>query len=216
MDNKSVKNKSEDISAIISEQMENQVAFFNIKDKNAFFFITPEEARVAIDYIKQWRIDGFNTKKRHKELDDYVQSFNDSYESMYKYSFREFDEGRNIFQVSASNFLTFLNHACIHMESRSRFTDAFVMNAKTYSNVRCLGKAVYDDATEADRIERGIVGHIYTGDIYLCNKMEDDEVLLISQPRKEDEKDMSRSTSEKFMFIKCIWVVTYTGKIPVY
>lgn len=42
----------------IQKQVEDNVVLYNVKDKNAFFIISPEEARIAIDIIKKRRSNG--------------------------------------------------------------------------------------------------------------------------------------------------------------
>ena len=52
-------NKSNKLTPEIQEEIQNQVddhvVLYNIKDKNAFFIISPEEARYALDIIKERR-----------------------------------------------------------------------------------------------------------------------------------------------------------------
>lgn len=49
---------SEELSTEIQKQVDNNVVLYNIKDKNAFFIISPEEARFVMDAVREKRIEG--------------------------------------------------------------------------------------------------------------------------------------------------------------
>lgn len=50
-----------EIQQEIQNQIDNNVVLYNIKDKNAFFVISPEEARFALDIIKKRRVNTTHT-----------------------------------------------------------------------------------------------------------------------------------------------------------
>ncbi len=184
-----MKNKSyssQEIAEIISSQFENQVAFFNIKDKNAFFFVAPDEARIAMDYIKQWRINGFNQINREKKLDEYVKTM------MNEYSSREIETIiiRDAFSPQYRFSLDFVNHSFLEMEKEDRIVDALVISARTYAEIRMWGKTIYNEASVYEIKHRGVFGYIYTADIYVSKKVNDYDILVVSMTSEKGDDFM--------------------------
>ena len=190
---------STEIASTISEQFENQVAFFNLKDKNAFFFVSPEEARVAMDYIKKWRVDGFSNEKRERIQDQYVNDLKRDYNKM--------DIGTVVFyyREGKTDFLDFLNSSFCEIEKNDRTVDALVMNALTYHRIREYGRMVYDEACRRGVYSRGVFGSIYSAEIYVWTVIAKDHVILISTP---DKKEID------FLTIRTIYWTEFDENIP--
>ena len=55
----------------IEKQVNSMVALYNIGDKKAFYFISPQEARLAIDHVQQYR----NGKVAATEIQDYMDEY---------------------------------------------------------------------------------------------------------------------------------------------
>ena len=167
---------SQEIASIISSQFENQVALFNLKDKNAFFFISPEEARIAMDYIKQWRIDGFKQIVREKQLDEFVNNLKTNYNDaeIETIVIKDKFEKKDFFSID------FLNYSYAILEAQNRNVDAIIVNSTTFAEIRNWGRAVYDEATKQECLQRGVYGRIFTADIYLFDKVEDYQIVLLS------------------------------------
>jgi hypothetical protein len=193
---------SQEIASIISSQFENQVAFFNLKDKNAFFFISPEEARIAMDYIKQWRIDGFKQIAREKQLDEYVNNFKNNYnaETLETTVVKDKFEKKDYFSID------FLNYSYAYIEVENRNVDAIIVNATTFAEIRNWGRAVYDEATKQECLQRGVYGRIFTADIYLLDKVEDYQIVLVSMPNNNHKDFLVKKTVyiEKDYLINCL------------
>ena len=181
---------SQEIASIISSQFENQVALFNLKDKNAFFFISPEEARITMDYIKQWRIDGFKQIVREKQLDECVNDLKNNYDStkIETVVIKDKFEKKDFFS------LDFLNYSYAIIETKDRNVDAIIVNSTTFAEIRNWGRTVYDEATKEECLRRGVYGRIFTADIYLLNTIEDYQLILLSLPNKEHKDVMVKKT----------------------
>ena len=193
---------SQEIASIISSQFENQVALFNLKDKNAFFFISPEEARIVMDYVKQWRIDGFKQIAREKQLDKYINNFKKSYSSeklesiIIKYKF----EKKDFFSVD------FLNYSYSIIECENRNVDALIVNSTTFAEIRNWVRTIYEEATKQETLQRGVYGRIFTADIYLLNSVEDYQLVLISMPNSNHKDFLVKKTVyiEKDYLMNCL------------
>lgn len=181
---------SHEIASIISSQFENQVALFNLKDKNAFFFLSPEEARIAMDYIKQWRISGFKQISREKKLDEFVKSFRNNYDD------QKLDTIviNNKFEQKEFFSLDFLNYSYSAIETENRIVDAIIVNAITFAEIRNWGRCVYEEPTKQECVEREIGGRIFNADIYLCDKIEDYQLVLLSMPDEKHKDVMIKKT----------------------
>jgi hypothetical protein len=193
---------SQEIASIISSQFENQVALFNLKDKNAFFFISPEEARIAMDYIKQWRIDGFKQIAREKKLDEYVNNFKNNYnaETLETTVVKDKFEKKDYFSID------FLNYSYAIIEVENRNVDAIIVNAATFAEIRNWGRTVYDEATKQECLQRGVYGRIFTADIYLLDKVEDYQIVLVSMPNNSHKDFLIKKTVyiDKEYLPKCL------------
>lgn len=181
---------SQEIASIISSQFENQVALFNLKDKNAFFFISPEEARIAMDYIKEWRMDGFKQIAREKQLDEYVNKFKNNYnaETLDTTVIKDKFEKKDFFSTD------FLNYSYALVESENRLVDAIIINSTTYAEIRNWGRTVFDEATKQEVVNRGVYGRIFTADIYLLNSVEDYHIILVSMPNNNHKDFLVKKT----------------------
>jgi len=193
---------SQEIASIISSQFENQVALFNLKDKNAFFFISPEEARIAMDYIKQWRIDGFKQIAREKQLDEYVNNFKNNYnvETLDTTVIKDKFKKKDYFSID------FLNYSYALIECENRNVDAIIINNTTFAEIRNWGRTVFDEATKQEALGRGVYGRIFTADIYLLNSVEDYSLILVSMPTNIHKYFLVKKTVyiEKNYLINCL------------
>ena len=181
-----MKNKpytSQEIADIVSTQFENQVAFFNLKDKNAFFFVSPEEARIAIEYIKHWRIDGF--KERENNLDAIFKKLQSNYcpEKIDTVIINEESELKDYFSTE------FLSKSLRVIEQEDRPVDAIIVNATTYFDIRTFCPTWYDPSTIEEVRRRNVFGRIFTADLYVSSKINDYEIILMSLPYGEKHKE---------------------------
>jgi len=193
---------SQEIASIISSQFENQVALFNLKNKNAFFFISPEEARIAMDYIKEWRMDGFKQIAREKQLDEYVNNFKNNYniKTLDTIAIKDKFEKKEFFSTD------FLNYSYSLIESEDRLVDAIIINATTYAEIRNWGRTVFEEATKQEVVNRGVYGRIFTADIYLLNSVEDYHIILVSMPNNNHKDFLVKKTVyiDKEYLPKCL------------
>lgn len=188
----------------IQKQIEDSVVFYNVKDKKAFFVVAPEEARFALDTIKQRRIDRGVTWQRRKKQDEFVFEFIDALEIWES----DRDDTRiaraegfeiwntSIESMSPSGFIEMtvagLNQAFVQVEARDRMVYALIMNAKAYGIIRKWGATLYKEYTAREVLERNVFGQIWTSEIYITNKIKDPNMIfLVGMWSKE--KDFSKS-----------------------
>jgi hypothetical protein len=66
----------------INKNALDMVAFYNLKDKKPFFFVTPQEARMAIDHVKTCRDQGYQWQLSTAKRDAWMYSFISSSKDM--------------------------------------------------------------------------------------------------------------------------------------
>jgi hypothetical protein len=135
-----------------------------------------------MDYIKKWRVDGFSKEKRERIQDQYVNDLKRDYSKMnIETVVLDCREGK-------TDFLSFLNSSFCEIEKNDRMVDALVMNALTYSRIREHGRMVYDEASQREIYCRGVFGRLYSAEVYVCNVIAKDHVILISIPDKKKNR----------------------------
>jgi len=63
----------------IEKQMKELVAFYSVKDQKPFYFVTPSEARLAIDYIKKVKNGFLQDKEEEQKRDIFVKGVIENY-----------------------------------------------------------------------------------------------------------------------------------------
>jgi len=71
-----------------------------------------------------------------------------------------------------------LNHAFSIIESADMTVDAILMNSNGIATVRNWGKMVYDEYSKEELRKRKTFGRIFTAEIYVCNRLKDNQVLV--------------------------------------
>jgi len=56
------------------------------------------------------------------------------------------------------------------------------MHAEQYASVRTFGKDFYDEATTREIITTGLYGHLWTADIHVSSRQDNDEILVVASP----------------------------------
>jgi hypothetical protein len=154
----------------VEKQINSMVAFYNIGDKNAFFFVTPQEARLAIDHVKSHRDGEVKRKKIQEKVDQLVddgiewalnesegrelESIDDVDQDVIVETVRQYIDNKNkrlkSFSYSAvvqdPDLLTlnFLNKIMSFVEHKDLTVDGIMVNANRFADIRSWGATVYD------------------------------------------------------------------------
>ena len=233
----------------IKKQCTDMVALYNIGKEKPFFFITPAEARLAINHIKQCRNGYIQELEDKNEKDLFIQDFinnldnisiqtnteklknlNDKtliddtreiidelhgveineIENHYKVK-TEIEEikpnlnPKDIFNINETGisrftvinayidssydsefvtknyhhlYLNELNQMMSTMEYQDLKVDVLLINSYRVADIRNFGKTVYDDYSAKEQIKRKCFGKIFTMEIYPCNKLLDNQIIL--------------------------------------
>jgi len=188
---------------VVNKQMEDLVALYSIKDKKPFFFISPSEARIAIDYVKKVR-SGFLQEQEETQIQDlivrhfmsqipYLTAENKNEKEMQRIIHDKMDLTKknaplpiSYFQDSNPNFigpplsLSAINYMFAFMENMTNeglTVDTLIMSALRHGDIRNMGRTVFEEATAKDAKERGIFAHLFTADIYICNALGNDKIV---------------------------------------
>lgn len=173
------------------KEMENDinsyVAMYNIKDRKAFFFMTNEEARHAINFIsdkrKNIKSDLFMTE--HKLASLIAKSINEDGEVC-------FDKVKRITvnvsrQESSSITMNLVNFLFAKVEECEKIVTSLFMNATTFSGIRNYGKQYWSESPLEDVYDYGIYGTIYTANIRVVKNIKDNIILAGSLANKNKE-----------------------------
>jgi hypothetical protein len=196
---------------LVIKQTQNLVALYNIKDQKPFFFISPSEARMAIDYIKGVRNGLIQDKEDEKAKDKWVHEFLNTVKLSgekalknreWKTSTVDSDELRDkiledlrldrvkllyyygSMTESIMLSLNWINHIFSVMESLDTGVDTLIMNAARFADVRGFGRVVYEEATYREIKDRGIFGRLFTAEIYVSSKIPSNQVITGSSKDK--------------------------------
>ena len=184
----------QDNQKTIDKQMEDLVALYSIKDKKPFFFISPAEARLAIDYVKKVRCNYFEDQKDEEKKDSLVQEFIKQMPNLDPPNLKASDglkkpiDDKQNYQLSyhfnPSSYnefsLTNINNMFVVMESltnKGLIVDTLIMSAYNYAFIRNFGHTIYDDSTTKTVLKRGVFGQLFTAEIYLCNSLGNNKII---------------------------------------
>jgi len=178
----------------VAKQMRDLVALYNIKDEKPFFFISPSEARLAINYIKGVRNGFIQEEEDNKAKDGIVHDFINRYKEIKEEDYilidSEYSKNDKLnyntcynkcFLKSNTSDLSmdWLNRAFAIIESHDYIVNVLIINARRYADIRNFGKMYYDAETNYKKIieERGVVGKIWTADIYVSKEIPSDVII---------------------------------------
>jgi hypothetical protein len=181
-----------DNKAEIEEQIRDIVALYSVKTKKPFFFITPQEARVAIDYIKGWREDRNFEKNIENEQDAFVNKFKKDKNKEFilltdkelQHSLQQDKDTKEIlyhilnFNENYNFEINSLNKMFAKIEIRDMIVAFMICNAVTYSKIRNWGHSVFEEYNRRDIVKRKCYGRIWTSEIYTDNELKDNQVVL--------------------------------------
>jgi len=88
--------------------------------------------------------------------------------------------GDQIVQNIGTLSVASLNTAFRLIEQHDLVAAKIVMNALQYSSIRVLGKTFYDEASQREVITTGLFGHLWTADIHVTSRMEQNTVLVLA------------------------------------
>jgi len=75
-----------------------------------------------------------------------------------------------------------LNEAFKQIEQHDLVTAKIVTHAWQYASIRTFGKDFYDEASQREIITTGLYGHLWTADIHVSSRMDQNTVLLVASP----------------------------------
>jgi len=173
----------------VEKQMRELVALYSIKDQKPFFFISPSEARLAIDYIKGVRNGFIQEKEEEVKRDNYIKNFINKY-------LKKDEEGNYVsnneilrycpttilsdFKMSQVITLNSLNLMFANMGKDDYITDAILVNPARYANIRNWGHMIMDQYTDAKSIrDRGCFGKVFSAEIYVTSKVHTGTIYTI-------------------------------------
>ena len=171
----------EKTSEIIASSFNNQVAFFNISKKHAFFFCSPDEARYAMDSVREFRRFGNSQNQRKQSRDREVARILDErpWED-------QIDPAYNIMSTGGALSMCALNQAFAIIENNMNVNaaqvDILLMSHMRLADVRMWPETYFKPAHAKDIEERGVHGHIMEADVYIDKTVPNDKVIVYSCP----------------------------------
>lgn len=188
---------------LVDEQTKDVVAFYSIANKKPFFFITPAEARLAIEAIKENRINIKEIQEIDKRSDQIVQTIMsngilqfrpDKLEKPQQFSINNTKYNvctNKPFASGGTLTLNVLNMMFAVVESRDLIANLVMVNAFTMATIRDWGKTIWDEATPKEvKQKKNYQGHIWTAEIYRNNQLGNNELWIGSIGNQEQiEKD---------------------------
>jgi len=166
----------------IEKQLNSMVALYNIGSKKPFYFISPQEARVAIDHIKDYRDGSVDTKKAKEEKDAAIDLFpatlpnipkklediaevtderREEINNQIKMAIAKRRKVNETYSASIINecpdgklTLQFINWAMGFAEQFDITVNGILMNSKRFSDVRNWGQTVYSEKTSKEIEDR--------------------------------------------------------------
>ena len=180
MDNNQVESAA---SAAVSEMFEGQVAFFNIGKKHAFFLCSPDEARHAMDCVRQWRDKRTVARALMASRDAFKA------EMVAGKAWEHIPSSRHVVSIGGSLSLSALNQAFatveIEFKTNDPVVDIIVVGAIRHADIRCWGATVCIETSTEEKKERGVYARVFGADVYLDNTLPHNIVLVGSIPCKE-------------------------------
>jgi len=76
--------------------------------------------------------------------------------------------------------ITALNSAFASIEEHDLTVAKIIMHAQRYTDIRGLGKDVFDEATTREVLVSGLFGHLWTADIHVSSRMPTNKALLFA------------------------------------
>lgn len=189
---------------LVEEQTKDVIALYSIKNKKPFFFITPAEARIAIDFVKQERTVNIKAQKQRenerKEQEQYLftpiklikeNEILHSNENSYTINDYNFNIVHRNYVVSTEQLsITALNQLFAVAESKDQIVVALIINSQLFSVIRGVwGQTVYDPSTQKDVILYNLWGYIYgepTSSSIITSKM--NSGLLVKMLMKKNQQ----------------------------
>ena len=183
------------MSASVKEAFNKQVAFFNIQQENAFFFCSPEEARHAMDSIREFREEGVQKKS------DIIHLLKIKKELVKETKWILAPACNTVVSTGGSLSICALNQAIACIESHFpnpdeeeedvMDVDIVIVHALRFADIRAWGEGCY---YAADRTERkfGIVAYtINDTPVFLDNTIPPSIILLCSTGLYAKDKKLS-------------------------
>ena len=177
----------ETVSNAITKQFQNQVAFFNIGKEHAFFFCSPDEARHAMDAVREFREHGHSLRLRGERREDLVKKLTESkaWENS-EPSMTVISVGNGVGNPCPRLSISALSEAFKAIEDKFRINgpivDVVIMSALRFGDIRAWGTSIYNPASAEDVIKRRVFGNIWNADIYIRNAFPNDRVVVASGP----------------------------------
>jgi len=75
-----------------------------------------------------------------------------------------------------------LNEAFKLIERHDLVAAKIVTHAYQYASIRTFGKDFFDEATQREIITTGLYGHLWTADIHVSSRMDENTVLIVASP----------------------------------
>jgi len=174
-------------SEAVTTEFNKQVAFFNIGQKHAFFLCSPDEARYAMDCVREWRVKKPTTRDLVAEREAVVAR-RDAFrlQIVKDRRWESVPTNGQIISTGGTLSLTALNMAFACIEANFRTigpaVDVIVVGGLIWADMRSWGATVVDLATAEETRTRGLIGIVFQADIYLDNTLPPDIVLIGSMP----------------------------------
>ena len=194
----------------IQKQLKDVIAFYSLANKTPFFYVTPAEARLAIDYIKQRRGNFSKFKFQDGVITDIIKQGLLPVKKIPEGGIRSeilgvtylVNEQRT---VCDSDFLTVSELlGCFgQIEKQDMLVSDLVLNSVLFGTIRSWGNEVWNQATPKEILRDKLVGHIFTSDIRIDNKLQDNEFWLAAS-KIEEAAVASESLPATLYFYKFI------------
>lgn len=73
-----------------------------------------------------------------------------------------------------------LNEMFANMEAADLTVDALIMNALRVADIRAWGTSMYNQYSKKEMTKRKVFGRIFTADVYPCNELKENEMVMMS------------------------------------
>lgn len=189
----------EEIHEKVSDQLDkndqNSVVLYNVASKKAFYTITTEEARYAIDFIKRVRTglskDAF--KKNFSSDDVLVIDFLDrlkfkshdeimSFENFSKKETEKYSKligGTKLLENKNSSFgLDTLNKIFVDLESKGYIISDLCVNPVTLGDLKLLGGDIFFHPSDEEVYARKVFGHIWKARIRMKRDLPVNNIIV--------------------------------------
>jgi hypothetical protein len=176
-------------------EVPNRVIFMNAKDGNAFFDCTPQEARRAIQVVKEVREVG-EYKAFKKENQQVTFVFEEAKRLRDKgikqnEKLQEFVGNNNFAKLHDSTYELYPCHISTYMHIIER-TDKLVthifMNAREYADFRLFDKGFYTQESQACILNTNVFANLWGAKIVVKAEMKKGEMLFVAAEDLNDIK----------------------------